>query len=56
MTKDELAKFVKAAEQVGQANTASPEAARAFLQKEGYLNTDGSVAAPYQSAQLPKPR
>jgi hypothetical protein len=54
MTKEELAKFLTAIEQVRAANTASPEAARNFLQEEGYLNKDGSVAAPYKSAQLPK--
>jgi hypothetical protein len=51
MTKDELVKFLTVVEQVRAANTASPEAARAFLEEAGYLNRDGSVAAPYKSAQ-----
>jgi hypothetical protein len=54
MSKEELAKFLAAVEQVRQANTASPEAARNFLEDEGYLNRDGSVADPYKSAQSPR--
>ena len=53
MSKEELAKFLAAVEQVRQANTASPEAARNFLEDERYLNRDGSVADPYKSAQSP---
>ena len=51
MSKEELAKFLAAVEQIRELNTASPEAARDFLEKEGYLNKDGSIAAPYRSAQ-----
>jgi hypothetical protein len=51
MSKEELEKFLAAIKQVGAANTASPEAARNFLEKAGYLNKDGSVADPYKSAQ-----
>jgi len=51
VSKEELAKFLAAVKQVREANTASPEAARSFLEKEGYLNKDGSVADPYKSAQ-----
>jgi hypothetical protein len=54
MSKEDLAKFLAAVKQVGAANTASPEAARNFLEKEGYLNKDGSIAAPYKSAQSSK--
>jgi len=50
MNKDELAKFLAAAQQVSEANTASPAAARSFLESEGYLNKDGSVVDHYKSA------
>jgi hypothetical protein len=50
MTKEELEKFLAAVKQVGAANTASPEAARHFLEQEGYLNKDGSIAPQYSSA------
>lgn len=52
MNKDELAKFLVAAQQVSEANTVSPEAARSFLEREGYLNEDGSVADHYKSARF----
>jgi hypothetical protein len=51
VSEEDLAKFLAAMKQVGAANTASPEAARSFLEKAGYLNKDGSVAYPYKSAQ-----
>ena len=51
MSKEELAEFLAAAEQVRKLIAASPEAARDFLQKSGYLNEDGSVADHYKSAQ-----
>jgi hypothetical protein len=51
MSKEDLEKFLVAVKQVSEANTSSPEAARTFLKKEGYLNKDGSVADPYPSAQ-----
>ena len=51
MSEEELAKFLAVVEQISQANTASPEAARDFLKKSGYLNEDGSVAAHYTTAQ-----
>jgi hypothetical protein len=35
MSKEDLAKFLAAVKQVSAANTASPEAARNFLEKEG---------------------
>lgn len=54
MSEEDLAKFLAAVKQVSEANTVSPEAARALLEKAGYLNKDGSVAAPYKSAQTPK--
>jgi hypothetical protein len=50
MNKEELAKFLAAAQQVGEANTASQEAARSFLESEGYLKKDGTVADHYKSA------
>jgi hypothetical protein len=51
MTKEELAEFLAAVEQVRETVTASPEAARDFLKKAGYLNQDGSVSDHYKSAQ-----
>jgi hypothetical protein len=51
MSKEELAKFLAAVEQVRESIAASPEAARDFLQKGGYLNEDGSIADHYKSAQ-----
>lgn len=51
MSKEELAQFLEAMKQVREANTATPETARLFLQKEGYLEKDGSVAEYYSSAQ-----
>jgi hypothetical protein len=51
MSNEDLAKFLAAVKQVSAANTASPEAARNFLEQEGYLNKDGSIADPYKSAQ-----
>ena len=51
MNKEELAQFLAAMKQVREANTATPETARLFLQKEGYLEKDGSVAEYYSSAQ-----
>jgi hypothetical protein len=51
MSKEELAKFLAAVEQVHESIMASPEAAREFLQKAGYLNEDGSIADHYKSAQ-----
>jgi hypothetical protein len=50
MNRDELAKFLLAAQQVVEANTGSPEEARSFLEREGYLNEDGSVTDHYKSA------
>jgi hypothetical protein len=54
MSKEDLVKFLAAVKQVSAANTASPEAARSFLEKEGYLNKDGSIATPFKSAQSSK--
>jgi hypothetical protein len=51
MSQEELEEFLAALEQVREVNTASPEAARSFLEQSGYLNKDGSVADPYKSAQ-----
>jgi hypothetical protein len=51
MSQEELEEFLAALEQVREVNTASPEAARSFLEQSGYLNKDGSVADPYNSAQ-----
>jgi hypothetical protein len=51
MSEEELAKFLAVVEQIREANTASPEAARNFLKKSGYLNKDGSIAAHYTTAQ-----
>ena len=51
MSEEDLAKFLAAIKQVDAAIAASPEAARNFLEKAGYLNKDGSVADPYKSAQ-----
>ena len=51
MSKEELEEFLAAVERVREVNTASPEAARRFLEEAGYLNKDGSVADPYKSAQ-----
>lgn len=51
MTKEDLAKFLEAAEQIRKTATASPEAARDFLKKSGYLNEDGSISDHYKSAQ-----
>ena len=50
MSKEELEKFLAAMKKLRSANTASPEAARSFLEREGYLKSDGSVAEPYKSA------
>jgi len=52
MNKEDLAEFLAAVAQVSEVNTASPQAARKFLEKAGYLNRDGSIADPYKSAQL----
>ena len=54
MSKEDLAKFLAAVAQVSEANTATPEAARNFLEEAGYLNRDGSIADPYKSAQSSK--
>ena len=54
MSKEDLANFLAAVAQVSKFNTASPQAARKFLEKAGYLNKDGSIADPYKSAQLSK--
>jgi hypothetical protein len=54
MSKEDLAKFLAAVAQVSEVNTASPEAARNFLEEAGYLNRDGSIADPYKSAQSSK--
>lgn len=51
MSKEELAQFLDAMKQVREANASTPETARLFLQKEGYLEKDGSVAEYYSSAQ-----
>ncbi len=51
MSQEELQEFLAALEQVRKVNTASPEAARSFLEQSGYLNKDGSIADPYKSAQ-----
>ena len=51
MSKEELAKFLAAAEQIRELIAASPEAARDFLQKSGYLNEDGTISDHYKSAQ-----
>jgi hypothetical protein len=51
MSKEELAKFLAAVQQVCESIAASPEAARDSLQKGGYLNEDGSIADHYKSAQ-----
>ena len=54
MTKEELDRFLAAVKQVGAANTASREAVRNFVEQEGYLNKDGSIASQYSSAQSVK--
>jgi hypothetical protein len=51
VNREELAKFMVAIQQVREANTASPEAARSFLECEGYLNKDGTVTDHYKSAE-----
>jgi hypothetical protein len=51
MSREELAKFLAAVERVHESIMASPEAARDFLKKSGYLNEDGSVSDHYKSAQ-----
>jgi len=51
MSREELAKFLAAVAQIHESIAASPGAARDVLEKEGYLNKDGSIAAPYRSAQ-----
>ncbi len=49
MSKQELAEFLVALEQVRAANTASPEKARQFLKDEGFLTESGEIAEPYAS-------
>ena len=47
MSEQELRDFIDAMKRLREANTASPEIARAFLKEEGFLDEDGEVAEPY---------
>lgn len=47
MSEQELKEFIAAVERVRVANTASPEAARTFLQQEGLLTPEGKLPEQY---------
>ena len=47
MTEQELREFIEDMARLRRENTATPEKARQFLIKSGYLTKDGQVAYPY---------
>ena len=47
MTQQDLQEFINAMERLRKENTATPEKARQFLIKSGYLTEDGEIAYPY---------
>jgi hypothetical protein len=50
MSRQELQEFLDAMARLRTANTASPQRARDFLKKEGFLTEEGVVAEPYASS------
>jgi hypothetical protein len=48
MHRQELQEFLAAMDRLRQVNTRSPEAARQFLQDEGFLTPEGKIAQPYE--------
>jgi hypothetical protein len=54
MSRQELREFLAAMDRLRQVNTRTPEAARQFLQDEGFLTPEGKIAPPYQPLP-PKP-
>jgi hypothetical protein len=50
MTEQELREYLEAMKRVRAEHAATPEKARQFLQREGYLTETGELAEPYRSA------